>query len=93
MKLLNKISKLSGPDEIIVRTNQAWHSLSERLGWSALTRLPSNQGLFALLQEKHGLSSAERLLEHFQTRIASGFFASFKDQEATLAALRGNWMK
>jgi hypothetical protein len=92
MKFLTKISKLSGPNEIIVRTNQALRSLCERLGWSALTMLPSDQRLFDLLQDKPGFSSPEKLLEHFQTRITPGFFASLKDQEATVAALRRNWL-
>jgi hypothetical protein len=90
VKVLRKIKKGS-PDELRVRLGQALAAYGERAGWSSQTRLPSDAGLFHILDgsafAKQSLS-AEFLLQHFRTRTVPRFFAAFDDPQQTLRALR-----
>jgi hypothetical protein len=89
---LDKLRKLRGrgPDELRVRGAQAAASLAERARLSAETRLPTDRRLLELLEPPPGakFADAESLLEHFRTRRAPAFFASFENREATRAELR-----
>src|SRR5258706_1942630 len=93
MSKLNKMRRLS-LDEISVRGAQALNSLLERRGWSSLARLPADEALLKLLDQKgtsQGLATADDLLSRFRARKGPSFFAGFADQEATVAALRSRW--
>jgi hypothetical protein len=91
INILSRISKLRGPNELRVRGVQAVHAVAERLGWSSLAKLPSEQALLDLLQSERAISSTQQLLEHFQTSSQAKFFVSFRDRDATVAELRRRW--
>ena len=89
-KTVARIFKLR-PAEVRVRANQALHAFAERRGWSTLSRVPSDPAFLELLEPEHGIASTQNILEHYQTRSAAKFFASFDDREATIAELRRRW--
>lgn len=91
-KQLNKLRNLRGRglDEFRVRGSQALHALAERLDWSGLSKLPTDQALLDLLQGDR-ISSTEGLLKHFQSQSSAKFFGSFSTKDATLAHLRCHW--
>jgi hypothetical protein len=90
LKRLKQISL----DELRVRGAQLGSAFLERRGWSSLTRLPTDQRFFALL-ERSGIStdlrSAEALLAHFRSRLEPAFFKSFSDREGTIKEIRRRW--
>ena len=63
-------------NEMRVRSAQKLSALAERRGWSSLAKLPAD---------------AELSLEHFRSRTAPKFFASFAEQNATVEQLRARW--
>lgn len=93
MSKLERLKRISF-DELRVRGAQALSSFAERRGWSALSRLPTDQNFFALLDRSEAspqLRSADELLTHFRSRTEPSFFSSFSDRESTVAALRTRW--
>lgn len=91
-EVLEKLKKLKGrsPDELRVRSSQAFAAYMERRGWSAQARLPRDGALFEMLtatSSKRAPISAESLLEHFRARTAPCFFAAFTNQQATIDKL------
>lgn len=89
MSKLERIKRLSF-DELRVRSAQALSSFTERRGWSALTKLASDQKFYELLARSPELRSADQLLAHFRTRAEPSFFSAFTDRESTVAALRNH---
>lgn len=89
-----RIKALSA-DEIRVRGRQALVAFCERNGWSSLSKLPSDQAMFDLfaseLSGSHTNLSAERCLEHFQTRTEPQFFASFANRDVTSSEFQLRW--
>jgi hypothetical protein len=70
------------------------NSLAERLGWSSLSILPSDEAFIGnfcpdTIQAKVGLSNA--LLDHFRSRTRPKFFAGFDEKERTIQELRAGW--
>jgi hypothetical protein len=93
---LKKLKKLKGRslEELRVRGAQALAATSERRGWSAQSRVPTDEAFIKLIdaaQINGSQVSAESLLEHFRLRTKPHFFASFDEREATLAQLRHRW--
>ena len=81
-------------DELRVRSAQKLAALTERHGWSSLTRLPDDADLLGMLDREsigRELWSAQEVLEHFRSRPAPKFFASFDEQNATVEQLRTRW--
>ncbi len=89
--LLNKLKKARGrgADELRVRGQQSLAALAERRGWSRAARLPTDAEFFRLFDAPRAarIHDDESLLEHFRTRTAPAFFASFADTAKTRAEL------
>ena len=93
MSKLKRIRRI-GLDELHVRSAQAVSSFLERRGWSGLTKLPTDQGFFELLDDSQisvESDSSEALMGHFQSRSHPDFFSAFKDREGTVIELRRRW--
>jgi hypothetical protein len=93
---VSKLKRLRriGIDELRVRGAQALSSFTERHGWSALTRLPTDQKFFELLDDSRTsveFRSAEALLRHFHSRSGPSFFSAFTDRENTVTEMRSRW--
>ncbi|MBA3356868.1 MAG: alginate lyase family protein [Pyrinomonadaceae bacterium] len=80
-------SELSG------RSAQKAAAFAERWGWSSLSKLPSDQTLFAMsdLSSRGIVPSAQGFLECFRSRSTPNFFAGFADKDATVLELRKRW--
>jgi glycosyltransferase involved in cell wall biosynthesis len=85
---LRKIRSM-GFAELSVRATQSLSILSERKGWSSLTKLPSDKDLNRLLAFPD--QEAQDFLDHFRTRTTPSFFESFNQPEAVLTELRHRW--
>ena len=93
MSKLNKLRR-SSLDELRVRGAQSLNSVLERRGWSSLAKLPSDRGLFQLLDARKTnlkVTSEQGLLQNFLTRSTPNFFAGFSDKGETVRALRDTW--
>jgi hypothetical protein len=86
---LQKIKNASF-DELRVRAAQRVAAFSERRGWSTLVKLPTDEA-FASLLTLDKTTAVNRLLDHFRTRSAPRFFASFAESEKTVAACNSRW--
>ena len=81
-------------DELRVRSSQKLAALAERRGWSALTKLPSEAELLAMLNAASigpELRSAQDFFEHFGSRKTPKFFAGFDAKDVTVEQLRTKW--
>jgi glycosyltransferase involved in cell wall biosynthesis len=86
---LRKIGSMSFA-EIRLRASQSLAILSERRGWSSLTKLPSGKELIGLLSPAYRPESQD-FLYHFRNRPTPAFFESFNEQAAVVAELRRRW--
>src|SRR5215471_2913740 len=79
-------------DELRVRAAQRVAAFSERRGWSALVKLPTDEALAALLHAEPTRATHE-LLDDFRSRQTPRFFDSFVNPETTVAAFKSRWPK
>src|SRR5258707_487989 len=66
----------------------------ERRGWSTLNRLPTDQQCLALLDDSRTaprVTTAEAVLEHFQSRFGPFLLRAFVDREKTISAMKVRW--
>ncbi|HKY29507.1 MAG TPA: alginate lyase family protein [Pyrinomonadaceae bacterium] len=85
-----KIQRLTNVsfEELRVRIGQRLAMVLERHGRSRLTRLGTEQELYAKLSCGREIRSDRELLEMFQARTQPTFFAAFTDREKTTQDLR-----
>ncbi len=76
-------------DELRVRGAQKWSSFSERRGWSALARLPTDEEMLRLFEPK--LNSAAEARASVRRQIKQKFFQAFADAQVTLREFRRTW--
>jgi glycosyltransferase involved in cell wall biosynthesis len=91
-KRIGKLRKMN-IHEFRVRGSQAFSAFAERKGWSALTKLPTDEALsrlFVVVSTK-AVGSSQDFLEHFRTRQQPGFFAGFDNPKAVIAELQRRW--
>ena len=91
-KRIGKLRKMNIA-ELRVRGSQAFSAFAERKGWSALTKLPTDEALCRLLVigSTKAVGSSQDFLEHFRTRQRPGFFAGFDKPDAVIAELQRRW--
>ncbi|HEX6717465.1 MAG TPA: alginate lyase family protein, partial [Pyrinomonadaceae bacterium] len=77
-------------DELRVRAAQRVAAFSERRGWSALVKLPSDEAFASLLDQEKS-SATHDLLEYFRSRSKPKFFESLKNPEATAAVFKSRF--
>jgi heparinase II/III-like protein len=77
-------------DELRVRASQRVAAFSERRGWSALVKLPTDDAFVTLLRPESA-KAADDLREYFRTRSTARFFATFDSADQTVAAFKSRW--
>lgn len=77
-------------DELRVRAAQRVAAFSERHGWSALVKLPTDEALVSLLHPGT-IKATDDLLEYFRVRSEPAFFPSFQSSEKVVAELDSRW--
>ncbi len=86
----DKLKKLKGRSfrEFNERGRQSANIFAEKLGISSQIKLPTEAKLLQKFDLPGKSVSAENLLQHFRTRKAVKFYASFDNPEATIGELR-----
>jgi glycosyltransferase involved in cell wall biosynthesis len=84
---LRKMGLAEGRD----RFRRTRAALIERVGFSSLTKLPSDRALRKLFDPSFGLSNQPDLFEHFRDRKAPTFFGGFDQPTRTIMRFRSRW--
>ena len=96
ISLLKKL-KNSSLSEVRVRGLQAAHIYAERRSWTSQSKLLDDAAFFELLnfgslfEGTPRPNSSPEYHHYFRTRTEPAFFASFPDQQTTVAELRRRW--
>ena len=93
--MIGKLIKLKGRSfaEIKERGRQKASIITERLGLSMATRIPSDEKFFDLFDLKAEKVSGEALLDHVRRREKPLFYSSFDDPTVTIDVLRQHFPK
>src|SRR5712691_2164116 len=78
-------------DEYRVRGTQAVAVFAERCGWPDPVPVPGRSALLKMIDMTRiggSAATADRLLDHFRSRLSPLFFPAFAQQELTIAELR-----